>query len=212
MKALLTSTFLLTYAMAAHAAIYFNGDWASRPADGFTFEEGVTALNSEFSWGSAMAAQASGGNPDSFLEFADWNNVVWVALEAPTTETTYTFSFDYKIESSWDANQRGWEVIAASSGAFLNNVGDPVLGTVTGGTLLHSNTVAIATEWTTISQDVTIPAGYDAFVFRVFRNGMVGSASGVDNLSVSVVPEPQTYALAFALLAAGFAIIKRRKN
>src|SRR5690606_20666491 len=99
---------------------------------------------------------------------------------------TFTLSFDYKIAHAWDNTQRGYEVFAVNTGGSVAAVGSATMGTSTptNATRIHNAILPIATNWTTVSVNIPVAAGYDAIVFKLFRDGNPNTDTGIDNLRV----------------------------
>lgn len=127
-------------------------------------------------------------------------------IGAADVGTTWTFSFDAKLDSFLG--------LAAPSTAlaFIQTL-DPNNGfQVTGQRLIDMS--AVPATWGTYSLALTITAGADQILQFGFDNtatNFANSAVAYDNVSLSPVPEPSTYALTFAGLALLSLAVRRRR-
>jgi len=118
----------------------------------------------------------------------------FIALDSPTTlveptgglvsGTEYTLRFDIARVSDTTVNV---------TATYLDNVGGIIAS------VMATDTAAATPT-------------YDGFVYRSSTNANFGGTQTLTNFSVSVIPEPSTYAAIFGLGVLGFVAMRRRKQ
>ncbi len=214
LRLFLVTALAATCALTAKAQIFYFEDFSAFPApvpadqEG-VFTQGTTAMNKLWLWGTEMSVATDGGNPEAWLATGSFNAAAWVAVAAPATSQTLTFSVDYRIdENPWNQH---FDVIGVSGGDVVSELGG-VNEKPTGGDLLFGGPLIGTTngDWATVSHDILIPSGYSAVIFRVATNHNPDAIRGFDNISISAIPEPSTYAAAFGTLFLALALWRRR--
>jgi hypothetical protein len=128
----------------------------------------------------------------------------------------FSLSYDWRDASGWEqAHDQVRFVLFAT-------VNDTLAGTVVWSETLDSGTSSAAATWESVSQTtgtVTLAAvGKDLFIqfYGVDLNSEgISTTTGfarVDNISVSAIPEPSTYALLGGLAALAFVTVRRRRS
>lgn len=141
------------------------------------------------------------------------------ALFNTTGSGSYTFSVDYTgadagaslvflyRASNYDTTGTNMLAFDGANGGFTSF--DPFFGT---GTTTVSEILRYEIVDETVSETVTYTFNYTAGETIGIAFGSYSTAGSYDNLSITFVPEPPTYALLFGVLALGFRVFRHRKN
>jgi hypothetical protein len=183
-----------------------------------TFDPGATVSLPAAGWvnvtGAARIFDGAGGNGALIHDSSPFGNysVEYNTGVTMLANSTYTLTLDLGFIAGVGGGEASYSMqLGLIDGGNFTGLGAPVTGTATYLGNLSSGFISGVAQQI-YSSDGTVPAGSLGVRFEQTQNNGPSDFFGIDNVRLTVVPEPEEYAMAGAVGLLAFAVFRRHKR